>query len=529
MSQVARRRRPRAYALAAVLVVFGPAALLSGLALASRLEGFFRRRIVVSGSIALGVVVASQGLPSLAHALAAWPGLASGGRGFWPAVVGWWAWALLLSPLVACLLELARPAMLGNASNGRVEAKAPVLGRQLAGDAVFELSDGFALISLERLKRHALVLGSSGSGKTETLLRLACGVAESSDWRIFFIDAKGEQDTMVRFFRLMHHRGRTTRLYPQEGYDGWRGSAQEIANRLIELIDFAKEGPAAYYRDIAVSAVRLACEAPGAPPRSSLELLERLSLRTLRLLYARDGRIGMVESFTQRQIDEVRVRYQAFFGALDTSLDSGWAFEDAPAGYLLLDGLRLKDNAVKLARFFTEDFIQFVTARKPATERVLLIVDEFSQIAQSANLADVVERTRSFGVAAVLAPQVIEGMGGPGQAARMIGSAHTVFLHSVPNPEEAVRIAGNRPTLDPTIDLDEAKPRVERARIRTTPRVCADDVRRLDAGTCYAMASGRAAKIAVEAAPNPHGPALPKRRSQPSPPPPQAKQDPIRP
>ena len=44
---------------------------------------------------------------------------------------------------------------------------------------------------------------------------------------------------------------------------------------------------------------------------------------------------------------------------------------------------------------------------------MLLIIDEFSAIADGERTARMVEVVRSYGAAVVLAPQSIDGMGGP--------------------------------------------------------------------------------------------------------------------
>jgi ABC-type glutathione transport system ATPase component len=121
-----------------------------------------------------------------------------------------------------------------------------------------------------------VVIGAPGSGKTVTLGRLAYGVATSSDWKVVVVDAKGDPATQAAFVQTMRRAGRDVRLFPQEPYDAWRGTGREIANRLVQLIDWADEGGGAYYRDLSVNLVRLACGAPGGPPRSSAELLARV-------------------------------------------------------------------------------------------------------------------------------------------------------------------------------------------------------------------------------------------------------------
>jgi hypothetical protein len=80
-------------------------------------------------------------------------------------------------------------------------------------------------------------------------------------------------------------------------------------------------------------------------------------------------------------------------------------------------------------------------------------------------LVDVVERTRGFGVAAILSPQVVEGMGGAEAAARIIGSTHTILLHQVPMPEAIVKVAGTRLVMETSItDALSHLPRVSARR-----------------------------------------------------------------
>ena len=50
---------------------------------------------------------------------------------------------------------------------------------------------------------------------------------------------------------------------------GGAEQAHEIHGRLMEIIDYSSEGPASWYRDIAKNVLRLVCEHPDGPPRSS--------------------------------------------------------------------------------------------------------------------------------------------------------------------------------------------------------------------------------------------------------------------
>ena len=82
-----------------------------------------------------------------------------------------------------------------------------VLARRLAGERALPTVGRAVLLSPERLCRHVLVCGATGSGKTETLLRLAWTVAKCSDAPVFYLDGKGDRDTAGRFCALMADAG----------------------------------------------------------------------------------------------------------------------------------------------------------------------------------------------------------------------------------------------------------------------------------------------------------------------------------
>lgn len=374
-----------------------------------------------------------------------------------------------------------------------------IFARCVGGERALPLDHGLALLSPGRLCRHVLVCGATGSGKTETLLRLAYAVAKCSDAPLFYLDGKGDRDTAERFAGLMAQAGRRTRVFPNEPFCGWRGQAHEIYARLMEVIDYASDGPAAWYRDVAKNVLRMVCEHPDGPPRCSAQALARMDLAVLKAL----GTSSVLAALSAQQVAQVRLRYEAFFGQTRGALDGEWSWEDTNAAYLLLDSLALHEEASGLARFLFEDFSHYFTTRKPRSQFALLIVDEFSALAQAAGMAARIEQARGFHTSLVLAPQVVAGMGEESEAARILASVETIVGHRVNTPEEIVFLAGTRRAIEYSTHYAKEGPTGEgSARIQHQLKVEPNRVRALPPGEAYVISRGLAMRVQVLRAPN---------------------------
>jgi conjugal transfer pilus assembly protein TraD len=377
------------------------------------------------------------------------------------------------------------------------------LALRLAGERALPVDRGMVILSPQRLCRHLLVCGATGSGKTETLLRLAWAVARESDAPVFYLDGKADRETAARFSGLMSDAGRPTRVFPNEPFDAWRGKAHEIHGRLMEIIDYTSDGPAAWYRDVAKNVLRLVCEHPDGPPRTSADALARMDADTLGKAHQGSSALA---ALTAQQIKQVRLRYEAFFGQTRGALDGNWAWEDTQAAYLLLDSLALREETSGLARMLFEDFAHYFTSRKPRHQFAVLIVDEFSGLAEGAGMAARIEQARGFNTSLVLAPQVVAGMGDESEAARILGSVETIICHRVNTPEEICALAGTRQRMEYSSHYaSEGATGEGSARIQHQFKVDPNKVRALPPGAAYVISRGRAMKIQMLQAPDVRG------------------------
>lgn len=391
--------------------------------------------------------------------------------------------------------------------SGRDELDGVVLGQRRQGDRVLPVRNGQVAWSFDQLRQPALVLGASGKGKTETTMRILHQVAEKTEMPVYFLDAKGDRETAERFVGLMEATGRRVRVFPNERFDGWRGDWKAIVDRLMQVVPYATAEGAAYYRDAAKAILQAACTAGGAPPRSSVELLRRLTKVSL----ADVTSAGPPLELSEELIAQTRMRYVAFFRQIGAALDGRWAWEDADAAYFLLDSIGGEEEASSAAAFLFADFGHYFKKRKPREQKCVLAVDEFSAIARRSDVAMLVEQARGFETFLLLAPQTVSGMGSPEQQSRILGSVDMLICHGTKEPGRIAELAGERKVPVLTQHYEEGcRTGESHLRLEDLPRLQADRIRELQPGDAWLIRDNKAMKVTIARAPQTQAGKLPE-------------------
>ena len=380
------------------------------------------------------------------------------------------------------------------------------LGIFLGGDFYEWLRGGQLCLPCEEMWRHGTVVGEPGYGKTMTLLRLAT-IAVRYGIQVVFLDLKGSKKTAAQFVAAMRLIGvRRIAIYPQQAYDGWRGDANAMYNRLMAMID---PGTHPYYRRVTSALVSLAVHAPIGPPRSSQEFLARLDEKWLTSAYA-----GKIHWYAQRKIkklsehiDETSLTYDGFFDGVAGGLDGTFAFEDADAVYVGLDGDALKEQAVNMARYLLEDAAHYAKHRKAPGVRTLCLIDEFGALGIS-NVAGLYEHMREAGLSMWASAQSYQGLGSERDS--VLAASSIKILHRCGDPEELVKFAGERevPAFSQILDDErDARPALDeptRSPVRRTTvhlqrqyAVPIEDVQQLALGTIALICGGLHAWVQV--------------------------------
>lgn len=379
-----------------------------------------------------------------------------------------------------------------------------VLGAAGEGSGSQQLQHkGWATLTAEQLNRHIVILGENGTGKSELVLRLVYGAAVVYGWHICIIDAKGSSAFADQVQAALHRNGIAMRVCPRVAYDGWRGTHEEIYNKLIGSLEFSEP----FYKQTVEAATRLAVYA-GEPPRSSTEFLARFDATYLERYYqADDAGAQRLANLERRHLQSAYMRYDAFFAQVQGMFDGQWSFENIQAAYFVLDGVAMREQARTAARWLLADFAQFVATRLPAGQRALLVVDEYPAVAGAADAARLFEQVRSprgnGGAGVVVTSQSYAALGDPRDAERMISAAGTTISLRQYDAEPIAARAGMRQIKRKTISttpqrgFTPAAPYSVAQREEEDYTLSPDTIRRLATGECVVIPTGAYQRVAI--------------------------------
>lgn len=302
---------------------------------------------------------------------------------------------------------------------------------------------------------HHLLIGATGSGKTTLLSRMAVA-ALSSDWRVAVIDFKGAQQETQLFTSLAKVAGLKKQVvsYPAWPIDMWRGSKEEIAERVTGFLP-ASTGDGAFYRARSIRAIHGVIVRSSAPsPKSVDELLSRIR-----------NPEAFCDDKDDREALTLKERGRAVSSEIADSLGShleplrkikprdgyrGFGWED-PWDLCHISLNAELEGDLRLGSAVLASFASWVRSgqRMLNNTPMLLIVDEASalqRIAGAPSLVSLCQRARSAGISVVIASQTLSSLAEQGIELLHSGSVH--WLGRSSSPEELILATGTKSVIE---------------------------------------------------------------------------------
>ena len=316
------------------------------------------------------------------------------------------------------------------------------------------------------------------------------------------IDAKGGHDGLAQGVvaaYLAAWPDARVRLFPQEPLDIWRGTPQQVVNRLINVWDWSPES--GYYREIATVALRRALGQPGPPCTSTDELVARLDYGALlRVWKGRRAEASLVEGLKDKLAD-VQLRVANLVAALGPSFDGDWSWEDCDLAVVTVPSMVATLDADACLRVLLSDVGHFTMSpdRKRPGAPSLVVVDEFSAIQGGRRAAiDLLERGRGAGTGVVLAGQSAVSLGDEDERARLLAAASAQIVFRTPMPAELAALAGSERVAEAAWQAaDGDLTGRQTITMRARGRIDQDQVRGARTGEAHIISAGRVARTRI--------------------------------
>jgi len=319
--------------------------------------------------------------------------------------------------------------------------------------------------------RHMVIVGATGSGKTNLMMRLWAGwftaalaAAQAGRGRrplLVVLDCKGGRDARTkadRTRRLLYGAGAgRVAIWPDEARLAlWDLPPNDLAVLLYQMID-SGTGAAAYYADIMQAVLFLAIMAPGGPPVNAAGFTDRLDVRWLERAWG-DGlhaeELARVRG-AARHLPDIQLRFATLLGRLGPALDGPGSLADADAWYFILEGTREPSVAEAQAMAITELVARAVTDTVAEPRAMLLAADDYSAVSRRVPLSNLYERGRSLGIGVQVSAQTWQGLGATEDERYRIAATADggVWVMSTPYPEPLAALAGQRRVLQTAHEL----------------------------------------------------------------------------
>jgi Helicase HerA, central domain len=353
--------------------------------------------------------------------------------------------------------------------------------------------------------RHMVIVGATGSGKTNLMIRLWAGwftatldaarAGRGSRPLLVVLDCKGGRDARRkadRTRRLLYGAGaRRVVVWPDEApLSLWDLPPQDLAVLLYQMIDTGT-GNAAYYADVMQAVLTMAVTAPGGPPLNAASFTDRLDAKWLARAWndGRHRREAALVHAAARHLPDIQLRFATLLDRLGPPLDGPGTLADADAWYFILEGTSEPSVAQAQAMALTELAAHAATNPFGEPRAMLLAADDYSAVSGRVPLSNLYERGRSLGIGVQVSAQSWPGLGATEDERYRIAATADggIWVMQTPYPEPLTALAGKRRVLETAHKLvgnswgDEGTTREQRAWTADP-----DLIRRLDIGqACY--------------------------------------------
>ena len=299
---------------------------------------------------------------------------------------------------------------------------------------------------------HHLVIAATGAGKSHLLSRMgACAL--DANWRVVFIDFKGGRQERELFSAIGCDTMKTkprVKNWPGDPIDLFRGSKEDIADRITGFLPAPTQGDGDFYRARMVRALWAVIVYTSAPaPTNVDEILNRVRNGNSfaekpedRAIFAQKEKGIPVGSLIA---DGLASRLDSLRQVGPKATHSGFSWSDPwEIAVFSLDATRESDLRIGAAILHDFDSWLRTPMRQDNPKPILFVVDEagaLGRINATHTLLNLVARGRSAGVSLVISSQ---NLGSLLIGEELLNTGPIRWLGQTPSPQEMIDATGTK-------------------------------------------------------------------------------------
>ena len=300
---------------------------------------------------------------------------------------------------------------------------------------------------------HHLVIAATGAGKSHLLSRMG-SCALDANWRVVFIDFKGGRQERELFSAIGCDTMKTkprVKNWPGDPIDLFRGSKEDIADRITGFLPAPTQGDGDFYRARMVRALWAVIVYTSAPaPTNVDEILNRVRNGNSFAERAEDRAI-----FGQKEkgipvgdviAEGLANRLDPLRGVGPRATHSGFSWSDPwETAVFSLDATKESDLRIGAAILHDFDSWLHTPMRQENPKPILFVVDEagaLGRINATHTLLNLVARGRSSGVSVVISSQTLASLQKIGE--ELLNTGPIRWLGQTPSPQEMIDATGTK-------------------------------------------------------------------------------------
>jgi hypothetical protein len=299
---------------------------------------------------------------------------------------------------------------------------------------------------------HHLVIAATGAGKSHLLSRMGASALDAN-WRVVFIDFKGGHQERELFSAIGCDTMKTkprVKNWPGDPIDLFRGSKEDIADRITGFLPAPTQGDGDFYRARMVRALWAVIVYTSAPaPTNVDEILNRVRNGNSFAEKAEDRAI-----FAQKEkgipvgsliADGLASRLDSLRQVGPKATHSGFSWSDPwEIAVFSLDATRESDLRIGAAILHDFDSWLRTPMRQENPKPILFVVDEagaLGRINATHTLLNLVARSRSAGVSLVISSQNLRSLL---IGEELLNTGPIRWLGQTPSPQEMIDATGTK-------------------------------------------------------------------------------------